>query len=201
VKITILILTLLSFTSLVSFAQEVGQISGKIVDAENGETIIGASIGITGTTKGAATDLDGNFAIINVDPGTYSITVRYISYTTQVITGVVVEQGETTILNISMKPDVTNLDEIVITAEAVKSGEAGLISIQRKALAVQDGISSEEISRSTDGNVGSAMKRVSGVSVVGGKDVYVRGLGNRYSNVQLNGSPIPYTNPQKRSSR
>ena len=41
------------------------------------------------------------------------------------------------------------------------------------------------------------MKKVAGVSVVGGKDIYVRGLGNRYSNVQLNGSPIPSTNPNK----
>lgn len=196
----ILIITLLSLTSLVALAQEKGQISGTIVDAENGETIIGASVGITGTTKGDATDLDGNFTIRSVDPGTYSITISYISYTTQVITGVVVEEGETYTLNIAMKSDITNLDEVVVTAEAIKSGEAGLLSIQRKAVPVQDGISSEEISRSTDGNVGSAMKRVSGVSVVGGKDVYVRGLGNRYSNVQLNGSPIPSTNPNKKEA-
>lgn len=196
----ILILTLLSLTSLVALAQEKGQISGTIVDAENGETIIGASVGITGTTKGAATDLDGNFIIRNIDNGTYSITVSYISYTTQIITNVEVIAGETTTLNIAMQTDVTNLEEVVVTAEAIKSGEAGLLSIQRKAVPVQDGISAEEISKSTDGNVGSAMKRVSGVSVVGGKDVYVRGLGNRYSNVQLNGSPIPSTNPNKKEA-
>ncbi|MFY0684550.1 MAG: carboxypeptidase-like regulatory domain-containing protein [Balneola sp.] len=196
----LLILTLLGFTSLTAFAQEKGHISGTIVDSENGETIIGASVGITGTTRGSATDLDGNFAIRNLDPGTYSITISYISYTTQIVTGVIVDEDKTTILNVSMQSDIANLDEVVVTAEAIKSGEAGLLSIQRKAVPVQDGISSEELSRSTDGDVGSAMKRVSGVSVVGGNDVYVRGLGNRYSNVQLNGSPVPSTNPNKKEA-
>lgn len=194
-------LTLLLWTcSIAVFAQGTGQITGTIVDAENGETIIGASVGITGTTKGSATDLDGHFSIRNLEAGTYSLTVSYISYTTQTVTGIVVYDGESTSINIALETNVADLDEVVVTAEAIKSGEAGLLSIQRKAIAVQDGISSEEISRSTDGNVGSAMKRVSGVSVIGGKDVYVRGLGNRYSNVQLNGSPIPSTNPNKKEA-
>ncbi|XWN35948.1 MAG: TonB-dependent receptor [Balneola sp.] len=194
-------LTLLLWAcSFAVFAQGTGQITGTIVDAENGETIIGASVGITGTTKGSATDLDGHFSIRNLEAGTYSLTVSYISYTTQTVTGIVVYEGESTSINIALETNVTDLDEVVVTAEAIKSGEAGLLSIQRKAIAVQDGISSEELSRSTDGNVGSAMKRVSGVTVVGGKDVYVRGLGNRYSNVQLNGSPIPSTNPNKKEA-
>lgn len=199
-KKLLFILSFLGLTSLVTQAQEKGQISGTIVDAENGETIIGASVGITGTTKGDATDLDGNFTIRGIDSGFYSVTISYISYTTQFVTGIEVKAGETTSLKVAMHTDITNLDEVVITAEAIKSGEAGLLSIQRKAVPVQDGISAEEISRSTDGNIGSAMKRVSGVSVVGGKDVYVRGLGNRYSNVQLNGSPIPSTNPNKKEA-
>lgn len=191
---------LLCFFSVAAFAQNKGQISGVVIDGETGETIIGATVRITDTAKGDATDLDGKYTIRNLDPGTYSITVSYVSYSTQTITDIVVNSNETTTYNITMQTDVANLDEVVVTADAIKSGEAGLLSIQRKAVPVQDGISAEEISRSTDGNVGSAMKRVSGVSVVGGKDVYVRGLGNRYSNVQLNGSPIPSTNPNKKEA-
>ncbi len=200
VKKIILTLLTVCLPVVATSAQEAGQISGTIVDAENGETIIGASIGIIGTTNGAASDIDGNYTIRNLQPGTYDLRVSYISYQTQNITGVEVVAGETTILDIAMQTEVANLDEITVTAEAIKSGEAGLLSIQRKAVPVQDGISAEEISRSTDGNVGSAMKRVSGVSVVGGKDIYVRGLGNRYSNVQLNGSPVPSTNPNKKEA-
>ncbi len=195
-----LLAILLLFFPLTVVAQNTGQIAGTVIDAETGETIIGASVGIIGSTKGDATDLDGKYSIRNLEPGVYSLTVSYISYTSQTIIEIEVTAGITTVIDVALQTEIANLDEIVVTAEAIKSGEAGLLSIQRKAVPVQDGISSEEISKSTDGNVGSAMKRVSGVSVVGGKDVYVRGLGNRYSNVQLNGSPIPSTNPNKKEA-
>lgn len=181
-------------------AQETGKITGTIVDGSTGETLIGVSVVIEGTIKGAATDIDGNYSIRNVEAGVYNLIVSYISFTSQTITGVEVKNGENVTLDIALQPETELLDEIVVTAETVRSGEAGLLSIQRKAIPVQDGISAEELSRTTDGNVGSAMKRVSGVSVVGGKDVYVRGLGNRYSNVQLNGAPVPSTNPNKKEA-
>ncbi len=196
---TLLLLSATLFCG-VAAAQDTGKITGTIVDAETGEPVIGASVFIEGTTKGTASDIDGNYTIRNVEPGTYDLRISYISYTSQRITNVEVLEGQTVTIDIALSPEVTGLDEIIVTAEAVKSGEAGLLSIQRKAVPVQDGISAEEISRGTDGNVGSAMKRVSGVSVVDGNDVYVRGLGNRYSNVQLNGSPVPSTDPNKKEA-
>ncbi len=187
------------FISSQLFAQE-GRIVGTVVDAETGETLIGVNVVIEGTIQGTATDIDGNYTIRRVAAGTYNIKVSYLSYSTQLITDLVVEEGEVVRLDVAMQPESEFLDEIVVTAEAVQSGEAGLLAAQKKSVPVQDGISSEEISKTGDGNVGSAMKRVSGVSVVGGKDVYVRGLGNRYSNVQLNGAPVPSTNPNKKEA-
>ncbi len=198
--IKLLLIQLLVTLPVLVSAQETGQITGTIVDAETGETIIGASVAITGTTRGAISDLDGKYAIRKLDAGVYSLTISYISYTKQVITDIQVREGETVVINVALETEVANLDEVVVTAEAVQNGEAGLLSMQRKAVPVQDGISAEELSKSTDGNVGSAMKRVSGVTVVGGNDVFVRGLGNRYSNVQLNDSPIPSTNPNKKEA-
>lgn len=182
------------------YAQNAGKIVGTVVDAETGETLIGVNVVIEGTIKGTATDIDGNYSIRNVSVGTYNIVVSYLSYSTQTITGLVVADGETKKLDIALQQESEFLDEIVVSAEAINSGEAGLLALQKKSVPVQDGISSEEISKTGDGNVGSAMKRVSGVSVVGGKDVYVRGLGNRYSNIQLNGAPIPSTNPNKKEA-
>lgn len=197
---TVLVVFLAIFISANLNAQNTAKIVGTIVDSETGETLIGASIVIEGTIQGTASDIDGNYTIRRVAPGTYTLIVSYLSYTTQTITGLVVEDGEIKKLDIVLQPESEFLDEIVVSAEAIQSGEAGLLAIQRKSTSVQDGISSEEISKTGDGNVGSAMKRVSGVSVVGGKDVYVRGLGNRYSNVQLNGAPIPSTNPNKKEA-
>ncbi len=186
--------------SLSTTAQELSLIVGSVVDGESGEPLIGVNVVIEGTIKGTATDIDGYYSIRDVLPGNYNIVVSYISFATQTITGLEVEEGETVFLDISLQPESEYLEEIVVTADVVQSGEAGLLSIQRKSIPVQDGISFEEISKGSDGNVGSAMKKVAGVSVIGGNDVYVRGLGNRYSNVQLNGSPIPSTNPNKKEA-
>lgn len=170
------------------------------MDAKTGEPIIGANVSVTGTTKGAATDLDGNYTIRGLTPDTYSITVSYISYGKKEITDVEVLADQITKLNISLPPKTVGMDEVTVSAGAISNSEAGLLAIQRKAVAFQDGLSSEFISKSGDSNVASAMKRVTGVTLLNGKDVFVRGLGNRYSNVQLNGSPVPSTSPTKKEA-
>lgn len=196
--LTLLVLSFL-FTSHIQ-AQNKGKITGKVFDYETGEVLIGVNVSIEGTYIGSATDIDGNFVIVNITPGIYTIKASYVSYSDKRIEGVEVKAGETISLNFELASESFGLEEVTVTAEAVKSSEAGLLSIQKKAVAVQDGISSEQISRNSDGNVGSAMKRVTGVSIVNGKDVFVRGLGNRYSNVQLNGSQMPSTDPNKKEA-
>jgi len=178
--------------------QNTGKIVGRVIDAKTGETVIGANVAITGTTKGSATDLDGNFSIRQLKPRTYSITISYISYAKKKITGIKVKSGEATTVNVSLQPKTVGLNEVTVTAQTNSSSEAGLLSIQKKSVSVQDGISSDQISQIGDSNVGEAMKRVTGVTVENGKDIYVRGLGNRYSNIQLNGSQMPSTNPNKK---
>ncbi len=153
-----------------------GTITGKVVDAESGEPIIGANISITGSTKGAATDLDGVYRIGEVQPGSQSVTVSYISYTKKNITDIQVQPGEVTQLNVSLQPETIGLGEVTVTAQASTDSEAGLLSIQRKAVPMQDGLSSEYLGKTGDGNVASAMKRVTGVTLLNGKDVFVRGL-------------------------
>ena len=67
-----------------SFGQTTGKISGVVSDADTGEAIIGANVRISGTNLGAATDVDGFYYIINLDPGIYNIEVRYIGYKTAI---------------------------------------------------------------------------------------------------------------------
>jgi len=191
---------LVTLCSAQSGARDTGKIAGKIVDSKTGEPVIGANVAITGTTQGAATDIDGSFLIDNVDPGIYSVTISYISYAQKTVTGVEVNPKETTRLTISLQPETVNMEEVTVTAQASQNSEAGLLSIQRKSVSVQDGLSSEQISKIGDGDVGAAMKRVTGITVQNGKDIFVRGLGNRYSNIQLNGSQVPSTDPNKKEA-
>ncbi|SMO43579.1 TonB-dependent receptor [Fodinibius sediminis] len=179
---------------------ETSRISGRVVDARTGEPIIGANVALTGTTRGAATDLDGQYSIREVPAGHHSITVSYISYARKTITDVQVNADSNTRLNVSLMPETVGMEAVTVTAAASSNSEAGLLSIQRKSVSFQDGLSSEFLDKSGAGDVASGLKKITGVSLMNGKEVFVRGLGNRYSNVQLNGAQVPSTNPNKKEA-
>lgn len=182
-----------------AYGQQSGNISGTIVDAETGETVIGASVVIEGTIKGDASDIDGKYNIRNVEAGEYTLIVSYISYAKQIISGVVVKAGETFTLDIALAPETEFLSEVVVTAQAVLNNEAGLLSLRKRSISFSDAISAENISKSGAGTAAAAMRKVTGASVVDGKYVYVRGLGDRYTTSHLNGLELPSSNPDKKS--
>ncbi|MTI38521.1 TonB-dependent receptor, partial [Fulvivirga lutimaris] len=188
----------LSFLVIVAFAQT-GTIRGKVTDQETGEELIGSTVIIKGTTTGAATDFEGNYAISNVAPGTYEIQFSYISYQNKVISNVVVTAGEVTILNVPLSTDSQQLQEVVVTAEVIRDTDAALVTVKRKSANVLDGISSETFKKIGDSDAASAIKRVPGVSIQGGKYVFVRGLGDRYTKTILNGMEIPGLDPDRNS--
>ncbi len=99
-----------------AFAQ-FGKIRGKVIDAETNEPIIGAGVLIQGTTKGAATDIDGNYIILAVNPGAYSLRISYIGYTTTIIEDVNVNIDLTSEVNISLTPETIEGEEIVVVAQ------------------------------------------------------------------------------------
>ena len=80
-----------------------------------------------------------------------------------------------------------------------KSTEAALITVKRKSANMLDGISSASFRKIGDSNAAGAIKRVTGVSIEGGKYVYVRGLGDRYTKTMLDGVDIPGLDPDRNS--
>ncbi len=185
-------------TALSAFAQK-GIIRGTVLDNGNGEAMIGVTVLIQGTSTGAVTDFDGKFEI-KAAPGIYSIQASFISYATVTVTGVEVKaDGVTLIDQIVMSEDVAQLAEVVITAEAIRNTEEALQTVKRKSANVMDGISAASFRKIGDGDAGSAAKRVTGVSVEGGKYIYVRGLGDRYTKTTQNGMDIPGLDPDRNS--
>lgn len=181
-------------------AQSTGKITGTVVDAQTGETLIGVNVVLESQpTKGTATNLDGKYTISGLAPGTYNIVATYVSFARQTITGVEVGEGETVTLDIALEEETEELDDVIVTAEAILSSEAGLLRQRQKSIAFSDAISAETISNSGAGDAAGVMKKVVGASVVGGKYVYVRGLGDRYSSSHLNGVELPSADPDKKS--
>ena len=177
-----------------------GIIRGKVTDAKTGETLIGAAVVIAGTTNGSSTDIDGNYSIEALQPGTYNLVCRFISYDSDTIRNVQVKANEVTIQNFTMGESAIELDVgVEITARQDRASENYMLTMQKKSATVMDGISSSQIKRAGDSDAAGAVKRVTGVSVEGGKYVYVRGLSDRYSLTLLNGAQIPSLDPQRNS--
>lgn len=167
-----------------------------VVDDKNGETLIGATILVQGTTIGTTTDMDG-VALLKLSPGVYTLRVSYVSYQTFVIKDVTINRNQTTTLNIRLKPANLNLNEVVVTAKALRNNEAAVLTMQKKSPKLFDALTSDQFAKVGASDAASALKRVTGVTVANGKYVYVRGLGDRYSKTTLNGSEVPSLDPNK----
>ncbi|PTM11478.1 MAG: hypothetical protein DA443_06915 [Bacteroidetes bacterium] len=180
-------------------AQSSGTLAGTIFDAKTGESLIGATVYLPALERGTATDIDGKYTLANLPAGEYTLVVSSISYIKQNIEGVQIQPGEVLTLDIVMESEVSELEEVTVTATAVTNNEAAMLSMRRKAISMSDAISSENISRSGSGNAAQALTKVTGASVIDGKYVYVRGLGDRYTSAQLNGMELPSSNPDKKT--
>ncbi len=191
-----LLALILALSSFSIYAQQ-GTIRGSVISKSNGETLIGVNILVVGTDNGTITDLDGQFTI-KLNPGSYDLQVSYITYETTTVKGIQVGAGEVTLLeNIRLSDSNLELGEVVITAEAVRTSEAALLSMKKKSATIMDGISASKMRLTGDATAVEAAKRVTGVSIEGGKYVYIRGLGDRYSKTTLNGVDIPGLDPDK----
>lgn len=197
-KVTLEILLVIVFQFLAGFAfAQNGTIRGAVYEEKTGEPLFGVSVLVKELSTGAVTDFDGKFEI-QVTPGTYSVQVSYISYTTLELTTVVVNAGQVNVLNdILMKEDASELETVTVQAAAIRTTESALMSVKRNSPNVMDGISASSFRQIGDGDAASAVKRVTGVSIEGGKYIYVRGLGDRYTKTVLNGMDIPGLDPDR----
>lgn len=100
-----------------SFAATTGKIAGVVKDAASGEALPGANIVIEGSSMGASTDINGNYFILNVPPGSYTLRVTFIGYTTEVVQDVIVRIDRTTTTNFTMKQETIQGQEVTVTAE------------------------------------------------------------------------------------
>lgn len=181
-------------------AQEQGNITGTVIDVETNEPLIGARVAVVNTTRGAVTQSDGSFTIANLKPGTYDLAITSLGYFDDTVRSVVVRVGQTGVWDVKLRPDDLGSGGETVTKRTQRSRrtEAGALDQRRNALQVSEVMSSEEISAGGASNAGDAVKRQTGTSVVGGKYVVVRGLGERYNNTQLNGVNLTSPEPEKK---
>ena len=128
-KIQLIVFLILScLFSAQGFSQSKGELRGKITDKKSGEALPGVNVLVKGTYYGAATDLDGNFAILKMNPGVYTIEISMIGYKQIQQTGVKINPAEITTLNFKLEETVLALGQ-----EVVVIGEQPLFNIEETA--------------------------------------------------------------------
>ncbi|MFX1703424.1 carboxypeptidase-like regulatory domain-containing protein [Chitinophaga sp. CC14] len=182
-----------------SFAVDPAKITGKVTDKKTGEAIIGLTVVVAGTGKGAVTDVEGRYQI-SVAPGTYTLEFKFMGYQTKSVSEVVVNAGKPTYLDIVMEERSSkSLKEVVITGTAKQETINSLLTLQKNTNTVAQVVSAEAIRKSPDRNTGEVLKRVSGASLQEGKYLIVRGLADRYNQATVNGALLSSTEPDRKT--
>ena len=169
-----------------------GNIKGTVLDKQTKEPLTGATIQITGTAQGVVADIDGNYTL-NVNDGTYTITVRYIGYKDILLNSIKVKAE--TLLNFEMESDAQALGEVSVVAKKNLEGERALQMERQKATLAIENLGAKEMSIKGISNVEEGVKKITGISIASAGQLIVRGLGDRYSTTTLNGLPIASPNP------
>jgi outer membrane receptor protein involved in Fe transport len=185
---------------------QTGTLSGAVRDANSGKPVIGANVSLVGAPHGAMTDLDGRFEIAGIEPGTYDVRVFYLGYETRTYSRIEIGLGKTITLEAELSPSsggssgggpgTFEIEELRVTADRVLSTTTAVLSERMNAATIGDAISAEQISKSPDATSGDALKRVTGLSVVDNKYVFVRGVTDRYNATTLNGISVTSTDTE-----
>tara|TARA_B100001564_G_scaffold8643_1_gene7352 strand:- start:2120 stop:5005 length:2886 start_codon:yes stop_codon:yes gene_type:complete len=190
------ILTLLFFSFILSSFFSQSKIIGKVIDEEFNETMPFANVLVKGTNNGVTTDFDGNYSV-NVQAGTYTLIFSFVGYKTKELTDIIVKENDVKEINVNLSSASVGLEEVVVSVSVQKNTDEALLMMQKKSANLMDGLSSEAFKKVGSSNLANAIKRAPGVSIMGGKYVYVRGLGDRYTKSILNGIDIPGLDPDR----
>jgi outer membrane receptor for ferrienterochelin and colicin len=161
------LLLLLFITSQFIYAGTTGKLSGSVKDAQTGEPLVGANVIVEGTDFGAATNVDGNFVILNIPPGNYSVKISYIGYQSRQVTDVQIIVDQTTLLPVVLTPESIEVQEVVVTASTpmIQKDVTSSVSVIRR-----DQIESLPVSNFKD-----LLSLQAGVVETGSNNLHVRG--------------------------
>ena len=193
----ILFLFTLSLSSL--YSQNLS-ITGYVKDAKNGNLLVGANVVITGTSLGTSAREDGQYKINNVKPGTYSVKASYIGYVTTEDSVTITD----TDINLDFNLSYTTIEGKEVTVTAQAKGQMDAINRQLNARSIVNIISSDRIQELPDANAAESVARVPGVSIKReggeGNKVVIRGLSPKYNAITVEGTRLPSTDPDDRST-
>ncbi len=176
-----------------------GSIEGRVTDSWEGGPVPGVAVVLRGSTLGTTTGMSGEYRLDGVPDGVHILLFSRSGYSRSAIGDILVISGQTSRADLEIRPRFHDLEPYEVLADPFAGAEAALLSQRQGAVAMTDAIGSDFFSRAGAGNAAEIMAKVTGASVVGGKYVFIRGLGDRYSNTTLNGAEVPSPDPDRRA--
>lgn len=189
----LLLLLLFVMAGLSGYAQKNGVISGKITDNDGNFSLPGATVKLSEGNRYTISNQTGDFEFLNIPAGTYQVEVLYLGYQTQ-SQQVTVEEGKHAVINFVLVSGSSTLDEVVVVGDALR-GQARALNQQKNNRNITNVISSDQVGRFPDSNIGDALKRVPGITMQNdqgeARNIIIRGLAPSLNSVTLNGDRIP----------
>ena len=174
-----------------------GQLVGVVRSSEDAEPIAGARLFVSGTSIEVETDDEGRFEI-DLPVGEYSISVLHGEFATRTIDGVGIDADQTTDVSFDLPPAGLELAEYVVLVPFIEGSISAVLDERLRSASVSEVLGAEQMSRAGDSDAGSALARVTGLTLVGGEFIFVRGLGERYSATLLNRASVPSPDPSRK---
>ncbi|MFO7668285.1 MAG: carboxypeptidase-like regulatory domain-containing protein, partial [Bacteroidales bacterium] len=201
IRSILIIMFLFLVTSVSTFAQRSGVITGLIIDGSANEPLAFANIYVKGTSIGTVTDEEGNFRLDNVPSGEQTIVISFIGFADQEIaldvSGGQVQELET----LTMMPETIMGEEVVVTA--IMRGQVAAINKQLNSNTIVNVVSKDKIEDVPDVNAAESISRLPGITISRsageGSKVTVRGVSPRFNSITVNGLAIPATGSGDRS--
>lgn len=170
-----------------------------VVKTREGETLLEALVTVIGRKDYSTSDVEGRYRI-ELPPGTYQLRVQYELHRPARVKNVRVVAGRLSRVDVILDPDVTAVEEVTaVEAEVERSSSATQLFLRKNAAQASDSVGAQDIAKTPDRNAADAVKRVVGTTVVDGRYIFIRGLGDRYTNTMLNGSPLPSPEPDRQA--
>lgn len=195
-KLKFLILTLL--ISVIGFSQNKGTITGTVTDKDaNNQSLPFANVTLKGTKIGVNTDIEGKYSL-SAQAGNYILQFSFVGYES-VEVPVTIKANETITINKTLGSGSYKLDDVVIKATAPnREKETALLLEQKNAVVIKQSIGAQEMARKGVSDVEEGLTKITGISKVGSRGLFVRGLEDRYNNLLINDLAAPTNNPFKK---
>lgn len=170
---------------------QTGTVVGTVMDGETGLSLSGVTVRVEGTDVGAISNPTGRFAVRGIPAGSHTLLFEYLGYGS--VTERIRVTGGITTVRVELSPRAIGVEGLTVVGQ--RRGQAAALGQQLAAPTITNVVAADQIGRFPDANIGDAVKRIPGITVIQDQGEarfgLIRGTEPRLNSVMINGERIP----------